>query len=180
MEFNFIWLLLGLGLLFWGKRLFWIFIGAAGFLAGLYTSESLIHDQSIWFYLIVGAICAGGLIGLVKLLKNIAFGLGGFILGAIFANGVLELLDLDLGLVSWIIIIATGVIGAGLMLWLFNTALVILSACTGAMLVAQAIPGKAPGLQILFFGLIVLGILAQTRKDPPNQYSNPLPPELIS
>lgn len=181
MEFNFLWLILGAGLVFWGKRLFWVFIGAAGFVFGLTTSQSLIADKPVWFYLVAGAICAGALVILIKLLKNVAFGLGGFVLGAYLANGVLQLLEIDLGVFSWVVLIVAGIIGSVMMLRLFDWALIILSSSVGALLVTQAIPGgEAPGIQILFFGLILLGFIVQSRKDQPPQYSSPLPPNILT
>ncbi len=180
MEFNFILLLLGTGLVFWGKRLFWVFVAAAGFLFGMSTSQSLMPEEAIWFYLIVGAICGGIAVVLVKLLKNIAFGVGGFVLGAYLADGVLQMMDLNLGSISWVVIILGGAAGAALMLLLFNWALIILSASVGSLLITRSIPGEAPGLQILFIGLIVLGFIAQTRKSQPNVMHSPLPPEILT
>ena len=126
MELNFFLLILGVGMVFWGKKLFWLFISAAGFLFGLSTSQSLMPNEAIWFYLIVAAICGGIAVVLVKLLKNVAFGVGGFVLGAYLADGVLQMMDLNLGTASWVVIILAGAAGAALMLLLFNWALIIL------------------------------------------------------
>jgi hypothetical protein len=178
LELNFFLLILGVGMVFWGKKLFWLFISAAGFLFGLSTSQSLMPNEAIWFYLIVAAICGGIAVVLVKLLKNVAFGVGGFVLGAYLADGVLQMMDLNLGTASWVVIILAGAAGAALMLLLFNWALIILSASVGSLLITRAIPGEAPGLQILFIGLIVLGFIAQTRKSSPNR-PIPLPPEIL-
>lgn len=180
MEFNFFLLVLGVGLVFWGKRLFWLFIAAAGFLFGMTTSQSLMPDEVIWFYLIVAAICAGVAVVLVRLLKNIAFGVGGFVLGAYLADGVMQLLELDFGTFSWVIIILAGAAGAALMLLLFNCALIVLSASVGSLLITRSIPGEAPGNQILFLGLIVLGFLAQTRRNQPAKILPAVPPEILT
>lgn len=164
MEINFIWLALGLGLVFFGKKLFWFFIGAAGFVFGYAASQSIIKESPFWVYLIIGAVCAGAAVALIKLLKNIAFGLGGFAAGAYIGYGIQNILDLKLGMLSWVVIVVCGIIGAALMLWLFNWALIILTAGAGALLVTQAVPAQPPGSQILFIGLLLLGMLAQSRR----------------
>lgn len=165
MEINFVWLALGLGLVFFGKKLFWMFIGAAGFIFGYSVSQSLLDKSEFWVYLVAGAICAGLAVGLIRLLKNIAFGVGGFAAGAYIGYGIQQVLDLKLGWLSWAIIIVCGLIGAALMLKVFTWALIILTAGAGALLVTQAVPAEPPGSQILFLGLVVLGLLAQTRRD---------------
>jgi hypothetical protein len=178
---NFLWILLGAGLIFWGKKLFWILLGAAGFLLGFTQSQSIIQDQPIWFYLVVAAVCAALVVAAIKLLKNIAFGLGGFVAGAYVANGVLNMLKLELGTLTWVVIIVCGVVGAILMLTLFEWALIILSSTAGAMLVTQSLPKDLPGIQILFFGLILLGFIVQVKKSRPGNYPKnipPLPPEI--
>jgi hypothetical protein len=166
-EVNFLWLALGAGLLLWGKKLFWVFVGAAGFLFGLSTSQSLLDGQPFWLYLVIAAICAAIVVAGVKFLKNVAFGLGGFILGAYLAYGVLQMFNLELGVLQWVILIGAGALGAVLMLTLFDWALILLSTTVGSLIITRSIPGEAPGIQILFFGLILIGIIAQMRKSHP-------------
>lgn len=166
MDFSFIQLAFGVGLVLFGRRLFWIMVGLAGFIFGLRTAQSLFDQQPFWFSLVVAVICAGAVVAIIRLLKNLAFGLGGFILGAYLVNGVLQMMTVDLGTLQWVIIIIGGAIGAGLMLTLFNWALIILSTTAGAMMIIQILPEDLPGATFIFFGLVVLGFLAQTRKPP--------------
>jgi hypothetical protein len=178
-EINFIWLALGLGLVFFGKKLFWIFIGAAGFIFGFSVSQTLLESSPMWVYLAAGAICAGVAVMLIRLLKNIAFGLGGFAAGVYIGYGIQQVLELDLGWVSWVVIIVCGVIGAALMLKLFEMALIILTAGGGALLVTQSVPAVPPGSQILFLGLVLLGILSQSRRNQRVVVEQVLPPGVM-
>jgi len=175
-EFELIRLLIGGGLLLFGRKLFWVFIGAAGFLGGLSAGQSLLENQPFWYAWVMGGVCAIILVMLVKLLKNIAFGIGGFILGAYLANGFLEILHLDVGTLQWLILLAAGAMGAILMLTLFEWALVILSSTVGALLISQSIPLDPPASQIIFFGLIILGIMIQIRHEKPHGFQKTIPP----
>jgi drug/metabolite transporter (DMT)-like permease len=112
----------------------------------------------------------------VKLLKNIAFGIGGFVLGAYLANGFLELLDLSVGTIHWFILLMAGILGAVLMLTLFEWALVILSSTVGALLISQSIPLDPPASQIIFFGLLFLGMMVQIRHEKPHGFQKTIPP----
>lgn len=164
-DINYIWLLLGFGLVFWGKKLFWFFIGVIGFVFGLTTGQSLLEDKSYWVYLLIGAVCAMALLTLVKLLKNVAFGIGGFLAGAYLGNGLLTLLQVDPGNLKWLMLVVCGGLGALFMLKLFHFALILLSSGVGALLVTQSIPAEPPGNQVLFVGLIILGLIVQTRNN---------------
>jgi hypothetical protein len=113
-------------------------------------------------------IAAGAVVGLLLILianfvKNIAFGLGGFLLGAYLVNGLLTLLKLDLGTLAWIFILMGGALGAFFMLAAFEWALKILSSFAGAMLIAQVLPPEFAFRQVVFIGLVILGVVLQTR-----------------
>jgi len=177
-EFEVIRLLVGGGLILFGRKLFWFFIGAAGFLGGLSAGQSLLDEKPFWYAFIMGAICAVILVMLVKLLKNIAFGIGGFILGAYLANGVLEIMGLELGTLQWLILIAAGAMGAGLLLTLFDWALVILSSTVGALLISQFIPLDPPASQVIFIGLLILGMMIQIRHEKPRGFQKTIPSQI--
>jgi hypothetical protein len=94
--------------------------------------------------------------------------LGGFLLGAYLVNGILGILKLDLGTLAWIFILMGGALGAFFMLSAFEWALKILSSFSGAMLITQVIPPEFPYKQFVFIGLVILGVILQTRSKPLN------------
>jgi len=170
-DFSFIQLIFGTGLVLFGKRLFWIMICFAGFVFGLKTAQNIFDKQPLWFSIVIAVICAAAIVGIIRFLKNIAFGVGGFILGAYLVNAILQMLNLEFGTLQWVFIIIGGAVGAALMLTLFNWALIILSTTAGAMLITQTLPDDLSGAKIIFFGLVLLGLTAQTRK--PNSQVSP-------
>lgn len=171
MEFEVIRLLLGGGLLFFGRKLLWLFIGAAGFMFGFSSLQRMAGDLKIWYYLGVGIICGIILVVLVRSLKNIAFGVGGFLLGAYFASGLMNVLQLELGMLQWLVMLIMGAGGAALMLTLFDWSAVILSSGLGALLLIQSLPLAPPASQIIFFGLLLLGLVLQIKKSQPSKFA---------
>lgn len=162
----------GIVLLAFGRKLVWVFIGLIGFVAGLSAAQALIPDQPVWYALAAGAVLGLLFVLIANFVKNIAFGLGGFLLGAYLVNGILSLLKLDLGTLAWIIILMGGALGAFFMLAAFEWALKILSSFAGAMLITQVLPPEFAFRQVLFIGLVILGVVLQTRLPHRNQNSS--------
>ncbi len=101
---------LGLALLFLGRRLFWLFVGAVGFALGAFVATQLIEAGNVLTILIA---LGGGLVGilLALFLQSLAIGLAGFVAGALILQRMLELVGLDIGSWSWVILIIGGIIG---------------------------------------------------------------------
>ncbi len=156
-------IIVGVLLLAFGRKLVWLFIGLVGFVAGLSAAQALIPDQPVWYMIAVGAGVGLLLVLIARFVKNIAFGLGGFLLGAYLVNGLLTLLKLELGTLAWIFILMGGALGAFFMLAAFEWALKILSSFAGAMLIAQVLPPEFGFRQVFFIGLVILGVVLQTR-----------------
>ena len=74
-------ILLGMVLLAFGRRLFWLFVGAVGFVAGARFADRFLPGQTedvyVIFCLIVGAVSAV----LAVTLRKIALGVAGFLAG---------------------------------------------------------------------------------------------------
>lgn len=156
-------IIVGVILLAFGRKLVWLFIGLIGFVAGLSAAQALMPDQPVWYALAAGAVVGLLLILIANFVKNIAFGLGGFLLGAYLVNGTLTMLKLDLGTLAWIFILMGGALGAFFMLAAFEWALKILSSFAGAMLITQTFPAEFAFRQVIFIGLVIFGVILQTR-----------------
>jgi MFS family permease len=156
-------IIVGVLLLAFGRKLVWLFIGLVGFVAGLSAAQTLIPDQPVWYMIAVGAGVGLLMVLIARFVKNIAFGLGGFLLGAYLVNGLLTLLKLELGTLGWIFILMGGALGAFFMLAAFEWALKILSSFAGSMLIAQILPPEFAFRQVFFIGLVILGVVLQTR-----------------
>lgn len=154
-------LLLGIALLLFGRKLFWLFVGVAGFVLGLSVATSLFAGQPDWIVLLIALIA--GVIGaiLAVVVQQIAIAIGGFIFGGYALLALLQATSLDIGPWMWLLFIVGGIIGAILVLSLFDPALIGLSALVGAVLIVQAIT-LSPLLEVgIFIGLLLLGIFVQ-------------------
>jgi hypothetical protein len=117
----------GLAALCFGRRLFWLFVGVAGFVAAFEFASVLLPGWEPWLVLCIalGAGIGGALLAVG--LQYVAAALAGFAAGA-YATVPLATV---LGGTSWIPFVG-GALGALLMFLLFDWALIVLSALTGA------------------------------------------------
>ena len=161
-------LLLGVLLLLLGRRLFWLFVGAVGFVAGLRLSEQILpgrpDDVVIVFSLVVGLVAAVLAVVLRRLaLAAAGFLAGGYLLMQLLAVTVQNSHQAAGGLAPWMVFLVGGVIGAVLMNVLFDWTLIILSAMGGAALVCECVHGvNTQIMTAVFTTLAILGVLAQS------------------
>ena len=73
--------LVGIALLVFGRRLFWLFVAALGFAIGLQLAPYLSHNPPLWLSLLLSLSL--GLIGALVafLLQKLAIGIAGFLVG---------------------------------------------------------------------------------------------------
>jgi hypothetical protein len=163
-------ILVGIAVLVAGRQLFWLFVGAVGFVVGLSLAFQLLTDQPPWLILLAAVLL--GLAGIVVavFLQTAAVGLAGFLMGGYALTWLGQQFSLDLSQWNWLIFVIGGVMGVLLAIYLFDAALIILSALAGATLIVQALSLDPLVTVILFVVLVVLGILVQTstrRAKPP-------------
>jgi hypothetical protein len=146
-------LLLGGLLLLAGRRLFWIFVGAAGFLLGTGIAARMASGTAEWVALVIAL--AFGLAGLVLslIVQKLAIVAAGFIMGSYAVNRLLLTLQPGWAGWEWAALLAGGVLGALLVLLLFDWALIVLSSLVGAALIIYPFsPG--PSLSLLLFAVL--------------------------
>jgi hypothetical protein len=153
-------ILLGIGLLVAGRRLFWLFVAAAGFVAGVQLTTQVWNGPepvAIIVGLAVGILFAV----LAMFLKSIAIGIAGFLAGGSILVGMASIFGVESGAATLIIYIVGGVLGAILVGYLFDWALITLSSLAGASLIIQAVD-LGPGLgRFGFLVLAIAGVLIQ-------------------
>lgn len=160
--------LVGFASLFFGRLLFWLFVGAAGFVAGFELALVFLGDQSFWLALIV-ALIAGVLGSIVAAFaQRLAVAVAGFVAGGYFLLNLVRLLGAAGGppnTVAAILYVAGGLIGAVLISLLFDPTLILLSSALGATLLTQAANAwlnlGRPLLAIIFVLLFFLGVGVQ-------------------
>ncbi|HWN43931.1 MAG TPA: DUF4203 domain-containing protein [Thermoanaerobaculia bacterium] len=153
-------LLFGAVLLVAGRRLFWVLIGVAGFLAGMWLALQILGPDPEPLHWILAAVAGLIGIGLAKLFQKVAVGMAGFFLGGFAAMDLLNR-DLSPGQPGdWVVFAITGVLGAILAGWLFEVALIVFSSYLGAVLVIDAL--SLPETALILGILFGVGILVQS------------------
>ncbi len=154
-------LLIGAALLAAGQRLFWLFVGAIGFVAGVQLATRFFADMTSLNVLLVGLVA--GLIGaaLAVMLQHMAVAVAGFVAGGYIALAVLEMVGLNAGRLEWLVFVAGGLVGTLLLAATFDWALIVLSSLVGAAVIVQALDLSPVVSSLLLLGLTALGIAVQ-------------------
>jgi len=154
-------IILGITLLLFGRKLFWLFVAVAGFIVGVEFAAMFLADKAQWVLLLVG-FATGSLGAIVAIFaQRIAFALAGF-----YAGTFLTLLLTQPFISSEVILIfllAGGVIGAVLSAWILDPALIILSCLIGAGAIVKALGTGQLISAVIFVMLVSAGIFTQTK-----------------
>ena len=162
-------LLLGIMLLILGRKLFWLFVGVAGFLVGMEIAERFVTGPEGMKLLI--AIAAGILGAVIAIfLQKVAIAIAGFVIGGYVTVALLRAFALFpkalagiQGTAVSVPYIIGGIIGAVLLFILFDWGLIALSSLSGASLIVHSINFQSHALPLLFAVLVVVGILVQAQ-----------------
>jgi hypothetical protein len=151
---------LGAALLILGRRLFWLFVGVLGFVVGTQVAGQF-FQTSPWLVTFLAVIC-GVLAALLAIaLKKAAVILAGFLGGGYLVFLLLDILPLEPGAFTWVLVLAGGLIGAALLARVFEWSLIILSSLVGASMITSALPVSMQIGTIIFLVLLTAGILIQ-------------------
>jgi len=153
--------LIGAALATLGRKLFWFFVAGVGFFLAFSLASRLVPEDTGWLVWLIAL--GAGLIGalLAVFVQRLAIGLAGFLGGVLFALGLIELFNLQLGGWAWLAYLAAGILGAILISAVFDWALILLSSLSGAVLVAQGL-NLAEAQSLLVFALVfVVGLVLQ-------------------
>ena len=159
-------ILIGLAVLTTGRQLFWLFVGATGFMLGLYLGPRFFADQPDWLILLIAVSLALVGVAWAIIMQRLIIGVAGFLAGGLILLRLLTVLNWDARLPDWAaaqisLVIIGGVIGAILVSILFDWSLIILSSLIGAGLIVEAL-GFEPLISLgLFAGLVIAGALIQ-------------------
>ncbi len=152
---------IGVVILFFGRRLFWLCVAAVGFAGGVELAPHLVHEPTPLLALSIAVIL--GLIGalLALFLQKIAVGVAGFLAGGKLAGAIAGAFFVQYAQYYIITFIVGGIVGALLLIMLFDWALIFLSAVVGAHLIQSAVTLPATGNAILFLVLVLVGAAVQ-------------------
>lgn len=154
-------IVLAVGLLFLGRRLYWGFVGAIGFIA--VTEWALAHFQAQpeWVALLLGL--AVGVIGAVLaiFLRAVGIGLAGFLGGAYLFMSLATMLEISDPIISTVLTVVGGILGLIFILSVFDWALIVISAVSGAVLISKYVHLEGGYGWLLMVGLAVVGMVVQ-------------------
>ena len=152
---------LGLILLVFGRKLFWLFVGIAGFLVGMEFTRVVLAEQPQWLLLLVAL--GAGLLGaiLAMFVERIAFALSCFYAGSYLALIVAKSLGAQGN--SMVLFVIGGVLGAVVAVLIMDWAIIVLSSLVGAGAIVEALHFTLPLSAIVFVALVVGGALLQGR-----------------
>jgi len=156
-------ILMGIGLLLFGRQLFWLFAALIGFLLGLDWIAPMLPSYPSWVGLLIAVSIgvAGAL--LVVLWQWVAVGVAGFLAGGYLAGHILQATGIGMGTVPWGLFVLGGLVGSLLMIAVFDWALIILSSLSGATVIVQALALERLSTMVIFVGLVAVGIMVQAR-----------------
>jgi len=153
--------MIGAIILFFGRRLFWLCVAAIGFAAGAEFAPHLIHEPSQVLELSV-AVTFGFIGALVAMfLQKVAIAVAGFLAGGKLATALVTAFIAEGARYPGITFVVGGIIGAILLLALFDWALIAMSSFVGAYLIGHTIVLPPTGATLLFVGLAAIGIIVQ-------------------
>lgn len=150
----------GGALLLAGRRLFWLFVGAIGFIVGVELSIRLFRGSEVF------SILAGLVLGLVFALlavfvESVAIVISGVLGGGYIAVSVATLLGLKTDALTGIAFIVGAILGLVLILVLFEWAVITISSLAGAAMVISGLRLNAAASAGLYLILVLAGVIIQ-------------------
>ncbi|RMH21367.1 MAG: hypothetical protein D6696_05905 [Acidobacteria bacterium] len=148
-----------------GRRLYWLALGATGFVFGWLVGEQLLPPADHALRLGLAAVL--GVAGLVLAIvaQKLAITLGGLAAGGLGALWLSQPWHPELGGWVWLLALAGALIGIGLATAIFDLTLVLVSSWIGATLTVDALGLRLDELArvALFAALFAVGLAVQIR-----------------
>ncbi len=152
---------IGVILLLVGRKAFWFFVAAVGFLAGVTYAPRLVPGRPALVVIAV-ALAAGAVGALVAIVLRVAaIFAAGFFLGGHAAVALTDSLGIEPRPATGLLFVVGGAIVAVLLLAVFGWALIVISSLLGAWLVIDALRLPSGTESLVFAGLTIVGIVVQ-------------------
>ncbi len=167
----------GGALLVAGRRLFWLFVGAIGFIVGVEVSIRLFRGTEI--VTILAGLVLGAVFALLAVfVESLAIGLAGFLGGGYIGVSLASLLGLDGNAAAGIAFVIGGIVGVILIVVLFEWALITISSLAGASMVVAGLrlTGSAAAtawLVLMLAGVIIQGLALRRGTVAPTKPTEP-------
>lgn len=164
-------LVIGICLILLGRKLYWFFIGLAGFFFAYQYIPDLLPALPDKTSLLI-SLAAGGISAALGVFLNKLFIFaGGFIAGAYLFLNVVQFANLEIEGLVLVGIAVGGLVGSLLLAMVMEWGLVVLTAAIGALLVLQTLPVNRQVMIGLFILMMILGLVAQASMMKPFKLS---------
>ena len=150
----------GGALLVAGRRLFWLFVGVIGFVIGVELSVRLFHGNDL-FTVLAGLVMGVIFALLAVFVETLAIGLSGFLGGGYVGLSLAQMLGSPSNAILGIAFVVGGVLGAILIYWLFDWALISISSLAGSSMVVTGLHLRPAVAGTAFLVLLIAGVLIQ-------------------
>ncbi len=162
-------LILGAGLLLAGRKLFWLFVAAVGFLAGAQLALRSC-DGSEWTALVVGLVLGLIFAVLALFFKSLAIGVAGFIGGGTALLSLAGVVGMGSGILAWVAFFVGGILGIILLTWLVDWALILLSSIGGGLIIVRSLgmPDMVGFIALIVLSIVGIAIQARVMKEEKN------------
>ena len=154
---------LGLVLILFGRRLFWLLLATLGFLVAFeLVTEFAADTPAPLVWVLAGGVGVAGAVAAI-FLQKVAVAVAGFLCGGYFVMWLVDTYDLELGNVEWLMVIVGAGLSAALALAVLEETLMVLSSIIGAALLVGVSGLDALAGVIFFVALVIVGITVQNR-----------------
>ncbi len=164
-------LLVGVAVLLFGRRLFWLLLTAVGLLAGFAFAERFFPQTQPWISLAVGVVAGLVAIAVARFVQKLAVAIAAFLVGGYTALwlatnlGAMAAIAAGTGeLAPWVVFGVGGAVAALFGQYFFRLALIVISSVAGAFLIVQALPLEPSWTPLALAGLTLFGIFVQRRR----------------
>jgi hypothetical protein len=164
-------LLAGVCALFFGRQLFWLFVGAVGFALGMDLAARLFAGASTFVVLAAALLIGFAGAVLARAAQELMIGIVGFLAGGYLAAQLLTAVMPYPGRNIWFALIGGGIAGVLLLNALFDWALMVLSSLVGAAFIVEASRVSGQAVPLVYAMLAIIGIIIQAnakRRRPPS------------
>jgi uncharacterized membrane protein YuzA (DUF378 family) len=151
----------GAVVLLFGRQANWLFVGVIGFLLGANLAGMIIGEGST-LAIVISAVTGLSGVLMAALMHKLALDAAGFVASGYALTGLIGIIGLDVGDLSWLIFLIGGVLGALMVLTWSNWALIILSSFTAAYLILGTFNVTPPLDKFAYIGLVLLGLAVQS------------------
>ncbi|MDX2111728.1 MAG: DUF4203 domain-containing protein [Verrucomicrobiota bacterium] len=157
--------IIGLVLLVWGRRLFWLLVGCAGFLLASQLCNEYLAAQATWIRIAISI--TAGLVGIILalMIQRLAFAIAGYYAGV--TCGLLVLAHYGNPADERVFTIIGGLLGALLAMLLMDHVIILLACLIGANAILDLFTLTPLIHTISFIVLVVAGFIFQFRQLQP-------------